>query len=85
MVEHITVEQLLRYFSWDSEDPVIQITTGDWDEYASMRSSNDILKEFLSWRIIELGIITDLEELDFNVPYAIRILIAKTVWEKGET
>lgn len=67
----------LNYFDPNGDDPIIQITDDDWDEYASMRSSHIITELLSDWYITELGIITGAEaEGD---PYAIRVALKQNV------
>lgn len=73
----IKLGDFLNYFDPNGDDPIIQITNGDWDEYASMRSSHIITELLSDWHITELGIITGTEaEGD---PYAIRVALKQNM------
>lgn len=72
----------LNYFDPNVDDPIIQITDDDWDQYASMRSSHIITELLSDWYITELGIITG-EEAEGD-SYAIRVALKKNVDKRRE-
>lgn len=49
----IKLGDFLNYFDPNGDDPIIQITDGDWDECASMRSSHIITELLSDWGTLQ--------------------------------